>query len=174
MYKYEDDFGRNLLDLKRTNYKEFVDYLYLLMETKDTNGQKECAKRIKRILKQRKVANADIAFIVDRDSSTVDRWQHKYSDVGNTATPAPIDAVAIIADAFDESIDHLVGLDEYYNETNEEEQSPVEANNSDYSSPMERIKSGISDLFNMRRMSPDDINLVIRNIETIFIFLILF
>ena len=170
MFEYKDDFGKNLYDLKIYNYENFVEYLYKIMETKDASEKKSCEKRIKRILKHGMVANADIAYIVKRDHSTIDSWIHDVSFEENNGIPAHGDVVPVIAEAFGVSADFLVGLDDYYEETDNEEQQISTQGTKPYcaSVAIEKIKSGISEILEAQGIESKDIDIVNRNVSRIF------
>ena len=171
MYQYGDEFGKNLLKLKSTNSRQFVEYLYEYMKTKDTDEQRKCTNKIKRIIKNSFVANADIAYILGRNSSTVDRWQRKPGDGKTCATPAPVDVVPVIAKAFGVSADFLLGLEEYPEEIANDEELQQSQQGLDWfetSSPLGKFKSGIVDLLLVRDYKIEEINVVINNIDTFF------
>ena len=106
----------------------FIEYVKAQMDTAiDSKDSKKYEKILKRIEKRKHIGNNDIADIIGRDVSTVDRWMSIY-----TSTPKnpDITVLPILSKVFGVTTDYLLGLIKP-NETNSIECSAL-ISKSDY------------------------------------------
>ena len=99
---------------KRYHCDCFIKYLKdKATNTDDQDVKEECDRRIRHIQKSgNSIRNSDIAFILGKDTSTVDRWVNcSFETAPDKIKYVDVRAVPIIAEAFGLSIEELL-LDE--------------------------------------------------------------